>query len=401
MKRIVFAAALLIAGACCMAQYQLPNPGFEQWDGTSSTAEPTHWNSFASSEGSFASLASAPHHYHRNGGRPGSQGSSYLTIYTKSIVGVKANGNMTTGRIHAGSMSASSSDNYNYTQRSNSAHCQPFTGTPDSMVVWVSFYAGSSSSHAQVTAYLHGDNDFKSPNQENDPSLYCAKATAAFTRTTSSANSMQWQQIKVPFVYDGNASPAYMLINLTTNSSPGNGDANDSLSIDDIEFIYSSWLKEISVDGEPISWFSKGTMDYTVGVSDTSQLTTCEVTATPEAGDATLRIDRSRLDDTTALVAITVTAEDGVTMHTYCVTLTTSNAVGIDAVKGVPLQIYPNPATERVTVEAEGEVSLHDLTGRLLTTRTVHGSDTFDLSAFPAGVYLLRHGQTIYRVIKK
>ncbi len=401
MKKIVIAFTLLLAVATAAnAQYQLPNPGFEQWDG-GNTSEPVYWNSFASSDGTFAAAASTPHHYRRGGGRPGSTGNYYLTIYTLSIFGIKANGNMTTGRIHAGAMTAASSENYNYTERGNSDHSQPFSGTPDSMYLWVSFYAQSEGSQAQVSAILHGNNDFKSPNQENDPSLYCAKATAAFTRTTSSANSMQWQQIKVPFVYDGNASPAYMLINLTTNSSPGSGDANDSLSIDDIEFIYSSWLKGISVDGEPISWFSKGTMDYTVGVSDTAQLTTCEVTATPEAGDATLRIDRSRLDDTTALVAITVTAEDGVTMHTYCVTLTTSNTVGIDAVKGVPLQIYPNPATERVTVEAEGEVSLHDLTGRLLTTRTVHGSDTFDLTAFPAGVYLLRHGQTIHRVIKK
>lgn len=400
MRKHLLTIIALAAATVANAQFQLPNPGFEQWDGNS-TSEPTYWNSFATADGSFAGAASTPHHYRRSGGRPGASGSHYLTIYTKSILGIKANGNMTTGRIHAGAMTAASSENYNYTQRGNSDHCQPFSGTPDSMYVWVSFYAQSEGSQAQVSAFLHGNNDFQSPNHENNADLYCGKATIQFPRTTTSASSMQWQQLRIPFVYDGNASPAYMLINLTTNATPGSGDANDSLSIDDIEFIYSSWLNGISVGGEPISWFSKGTMDYTVGVSDTSQLTTSEVTATPEASDATLRIDRSRLDDTTALVAITVTAEDGVTMHTYCVTLTSSNSVGIDAVKGNPVQIYPNPATDRITVEAEGEVSLHDLTGRLLTTRTVHGSDTFDLTPFPSGVYLLRYGQTIYRVIKK
>lgn len=400
MRKHLLTIIALAAVTVANAQFQLPNPGFEQWDG-GSTSEPTYWNSFASSDGTFAAAASTPHHYRRSGGRPGASGNHYLTIYTKSILGIKANGNMTTGRIHAGAMTAASSENYNYTQRGNSDHCQPFSGTPDSMYVWVSFYAQSEGSQAQVSAFLHGNNDFQSPNHENNANLYCGKAVIQFPRTTTSASSMQWQQLKIPFVYDGNASPAYMLINLTTNATPGSGDANDSLSIDDIEFIYSSWLNGISVGGEPISWFSKGTMDYTVGVSDTSQLTTSEVTATPEASDATLRIDRSRLDDTTALVAITVTAEDGVTMHTYCVTLTSSNSVGIDAVKGNPMQIYPNPATDRITVEAEGEVKLHDLTGRLLTTRTVHGSDTFDLTPFPSGVYLLRYGQTIYRVIKK
>ena len=190
MKKTLILALSMIA-MVANAQYQLPNPGFEQWDGDN-TSEPTHWNTFSSSDGTWASLASSNHHYRRNGGRPGSVGSHFLTIYTKSIVGVKANGNMTTGRIHAGSTSASSSENYNYTQRGNSNHCQPFTGTPDSMYVWVSYYAESGSSEAQISAILHGDNDFRAPNHENDASLYCGKAVAQFTRTTSSSSSDQW-----------------------------------------------------------------------------------------------------------------------------------------------------------------------------------------------------------------
>ena len=60
MKRTLFFASLIVAALACQAQYQLPNPGCEQWDGTSATAEPSHWNSFASSDGSYASMASAP-----------------------------------------------------------------------------------------------------------------------------------------------------------------------------------------------------------------------------------------------------------------------------------------------------------------------------------------------------
>ena len=48
--------------------------------------------------------------------------------------------------------SAASSDNYNYTQRSNADHSLAFTGTPDSMYVWVSYYAASGSSQGQVSA---------------------------------------------------------------------------------------------------------------------------------------------------------------------------------------------------------------------------------------------------------
>lgn len=398
MKRIVSAAALLIAGVCCMAQYQLPNPGFEQWDGTSSTAEPTHWNSFASSEGSFASLASAPHHYHRNGGRPGTQGSSYLTIYTKSIVGVKANGNMTTGRIHAGSMSASSSDNYNYTQRSNSAHCQPFTGTPDSMVVWVSFYAGSASSQAQIGAYLHGDNDFRSPNDEATQSKYCGRAVARFARTTSSATSMHWQRVKVPFVYDGSSSANYMLVNITTNSTPGGGDANDSLSIDDIEFIYSAWLSGITVAGVPVEGFDKGTMEYQLSVDDLD----ADVSAVAEVSDAEVSIARETVDDTTVVVTIDVVAEDNTTMRQYRVTLTTGTpSVGIAPVMPARLQVYPNPATDAVTVCGDGLLKIIDQSGREVFSRTIHGTVRLSLEMLPAGVYTIRCGSRTSRLVRR
>ena len=216
----------LLATVSLSAQnnYQLPNNGFESWDGSANDAEPTHWNSFATCDGSWSSLASSTHHYHRHGSRLGGTGSHYLTIYTQSILGIKANGNLTTGRIHAGSLSASSSDNYNYTERSNADHSYPFTATPDSMYVWVSFYAGSGNSVAQVEAVLHGNSDFKAPNDVSNTSLYKGRAVAEFTRTTTSDSQMQWQLMKVPFVYNGTSTANYMLVNMTTNKNPGEGD---------------------------------------------------------------------------------------------------------------------------------------------------------------------------------
>ncbi len=399
MKRIVL-ITLAMASFMAYAQYQLPNPGFEQWDG-GITSEPTHWNSFATSDGDYATLASSPHHYRRIGGRPGTQGSHYVTIYTKSIMGIKANGNMTTGRIHAGSMSAASSENYNYTQRSNTDHCQPFTGTPDSMYVWVSYYASSANSQAQVTAILHGDNDFRAPNQENDASLYCGKAEARFTRTTTSAHSYQWQLMKVPFVYSGNTDARYMLVNMTTNATPGGGDGNDSLSIDDIMFVYSSWLIGISVNGVPIAGFDKGVMDYVLHVDDLEHI---EIEAQPEVDDADIFITQETVDDSTVLYRIRVTAEDGFTHHYYTVTLSTSQSVGIPhsdlQLPTSALNIYPNPTLDAVTVEAEGPVTLLSLDGRTLWQRDVHGTARFDLKPLPAGTYLVRCGTAVQRIIK-
>lgn len=405
MKKIIIPLLLLAATTVASAQYQLPNAGFEQWDG-GNTSEPSHWNTFSTSDGSFSTLASSNHHYRRSGGRPGSAGSYFLTIYTQSIFSIKANGNMTTGRIHAGSMTAASSENYNYTERSNADHCQPFTGTPDSMYVWVSFYAAEGGSQAQVSAILHGDNDFRAPNQENDPSLYCAKAVVSFGRTTTSATNYQWQQMKVPFAYTGTASPAYMLLNLTTNATPGGGDGYDSLSVDDIEFIYSAWLNGISVGGQPIEGFDKGHFDYTLHVDDPSLLADGSVTATTEVADATVSIARMEVDTLpeTALFVITVTAEDGVTIRTYTVRLIHGEAdpTGIDApASTTPLSFYPNPTAGIITMQADGPVTLTDLQGRELLHRSVHGTAQIDLGPMPAGTYLLRCGNTTRTVVKE
>ena len=390
MKKLLSITLMMAAAAVAVAQYQLSNPGFEQWDG-GNTTEPAHWSSFASSDGSFSALASTPQHYRRNGGRPGSAGSYYLTIYTRSIIGIKANGNMTTGRVHAGAMSASSSNNYNYTQRTNSDHCHPFSGTPDSMYVWVSFYASESYSKAQLSAIIHGDNDFRSPNDENNADLYCGKAVASFYRTSTSANTMEWQQAKVPFEYSGNSTANYILFNITTNAIPGSGSADDSLSVDDIEFIYSAWLTGISVAGNPIANFNKGVLAYSLHVDDLD----AEVTATTEVDDATVSIERQTLNDSTVLVNITVTAEDSTTVRHYSVTLTNcQSSVGITDVATMPtLSVYPNPASDIITVEADGEVEICDLQGRLLLRRNVHGLTQFDLSSLPYSAYILRCGK--------
>lgn len=475
------------------AVYQLPNGGFEQWDNSSLNAEPEHWNSFATSDGSYASMASTPQHYHRFGGRPGTAGSSYLTIYTRSVLGIKANGNMTTGRLHAGAMSATSSENYNYTQTSNSNHCQPFSGTPDSMYFWVSFYAASSSSQAQVSAIIHGIMDFRSPNYENNPAMYCGKASSRFTRTTSSASSMTWQKMEVPFVYDGHSTVNYILVNLTTNYIGGSGSANDSLSIDDIVFIYSAWLNNITVNGIPVADFDKGTFDYTVALNDTAALSSVSVAAVTEADDATTEISITRLTDSTAMAVIDVTAEDSVTTRQYRVTFTapmpeptpgpnpTTDTVhytvivissdstmgtvspagesivdsadsftvtataaegyrftgwsldpgytdiitdnpftftvtsdvtvtahfevdnmGIDnPVASSTVSIFPNPTTGTVSVEAHGNIELCDLTGRVLQSITVTKPQTIDLSHLPAGIYLLRCGGEVHKIVKQ
>jgi hypothetical protein len=390
-KYLFLLPALFIASyATAQTPYQLPNAGFEQWDG-GYDSEPTHWNTFESSDGSYASMASSNHHYRRSGHRPGGNGSYYLTIYTTSIFGIKANGNMTTGRVHAGSMSAASENNYNYTQRSNSNHCQPFTATPDSMYVWVSFYAASINSVSQVEAIIHGDNDFKAPNDANDASKYKGRAVAQTARTTASDDQMNWQQLKVPFVYSGNSSANYILINLTTNNIPGAGDKHDSLSVDDIEFIYSAWLTDITINGTTIDGFSKGCLNYAIHVDDINAFGTDDIGYTTEVGDATVELSQTGIDDTTVLIRLEVTAEDCTTQKTYRITAT-SGTPGepleiLNPEKNIKNSIFPNPAHGHIKVDFNGVLEVIDMQGRTVLRHQCTNGESIDISHLPKGLY--------------
>ena len=56
------------------------------------------------------------------------------------------------------------------------------------------------------------------------------------------------------------------------------------------------------------------------------------------------------------------------------------------------IKVYPNPATDIVTIEAEGleSVTLTDINGKTLSSRTAKGSSiSFDVSALKAGVYFI------------
>ena len=319
--RIALVVVLLLVPVLGRAQYQLLNPGFESWEGTSVNSRPSQWSSFPQADGSWAWAASTAQHYHRNGGRPGTSGSSYLTIYSRSVLGIVANGNMTTGQIHAGSTSASSSSNYNYTHR-GSAYCHTFSGTPDSMYVWVSYYAANASSQGSVRAYLHGDSDFRDPNDCTTANLYCGKAVSQFSRTTTSASTPTWVQQRVPFVYDGTSSVNYVLMSMTTNTTAGGGSANDSLSVDDIEFIYSAWLDSLYVNDVAIADFQRDSFNYAYSLPDVAALQSATVSYVAQASDAITAVDVLEPNGQTRQFVLYVLAEDSVTSRTYTVTLT-------------------------------------------------------------------------------
>ena len=250
-KTIAFlAAAVLLSGtALAQSKPQITNGDFETWtfDGENL---PNYFNSFQTADGTWSGTAysSSDRQVKRSTDkRPGSTGSYSCSIWSRSVWGVVAQGNLTTGRVHAASTSATGENNYNYSDRdgSNTKNgfknpcAMPFTGRPDSLVVWVKFVPnGTDSKHpyAKVTATIHDDFDYIDGYAQSSPQSHVV-ATAV---NMEIAKTNGWKRISIPFNYTNNgAEPAYILLSAATNAYPGGGNKGDYLYIDDITLVYN------------------------------------------------------------------------------------------------------------------------------------------------------------------
>ena len=113
---------------------QIGNSDFENWDNLGSNQEePTNWSSFKTATGSFSAFASKQ--VERSTAiRSGATGNYCARIWSKSTLGIMANGVLTTGRMNMGSSSLSSPDNFNYTLLGDAAFSESITKAPASIV---------------------------------------------------------------------------------------------------------------------------------------------------------------------------------------------------------------------------------------------------------------------------
>lgn len=223
---------------------QIGNGDFEDWRGvTSSNHAPNNWNSFETSEGSLASLSSGQQIQMVEDHRPGSNGFYCADIWSRSVLGVVAQGNLTTGCINAGATSASAKGNYNYSKTSDPKKSETLSKVPSAMKLWVKFVPAATNvqhPNAHVQAIVHGNGDYityssDSYDDDNNRNLVIAKAEYDFPSTKG-----EWKELTIPFVATGNISDGqtYILVNISTNADPGQGQSGDHMYIDDIELIY-------------------------------------------------------------------------------------------------------------------------------------------------------------------
>lgn len=244
---------------------QLNNSDFESWEGSGDTYEPVNWNSFGTGTGSLIGTAvsmSGVRMEESTEARPGSKGAKSVKIWTGSAFGIKANGNLTTGRINAGAMSAADPQNYNFTDINDEAFSERLGTRPDSITVWAKYTSANAGSKARVSAIIHDSYSYRDPSGSDPESPNHVVATAELNFTN---NGGEWQRLSIPFNYAGNSlSPDFMLVSFTSNMTPGGGDTNDALIVDDIQLIYKPSLKAGNISKSSFKAGESISVDYEI-----------------------------------------------------------------------------------------------------------------------------------------
>ena len=235
MKKIYISFFTILFSLAAFGQ-QIDNGSMENWDNLGSNdEEPSNWNSFMTASGGLSLFASKQVEQSSDI-RSGASGMYSARVFSKSTIGIIANGNLTLGRINMGSSTPSSTSNYNYTDTGNSDFSQELNSSPDSIAFWVKYNNSSSTDLARIKAIILDDYDYVDPMTSESEQHVVADAALNFESTEGS-----WVRKSIAFDYVGPATtPEYILVTFTTNMIPGGGSDGDEIFIDDVELIYST-----------------------------------------------------------------------------------------------------------------------------------------------------------------
>ena len=246
---------------------QLPNAGFENFhdaSDTSDTKEPNGWHSFKTCTGSQSGTAKKANNTfiestEKHSGTNCVKVQSALLLFNT----IPANGTMTTGRLHAGSMKADNTANnstMDFDDTGIDGNKDPFypifTTKPDAMTVWVKF-KGNVKDHPNATVKaILANGKVQDPEPEIDDYKKNVIARAEDKRIES--KNFAWQELNIPFKYENKNTPKGMLVTISTNAKAGKASSDknnlDVIYVDDIAMIYNSSLKSAQYKNTNLSF---------------------------------------------------------------------------------------------------------------------------------------------------
>ncbi len=380
--------------------FQIPNSDFETWSTDESITEPRYWHGFKSATGSLASQATSTL-LKSNDVRTGASGSSAV-IASKSIYGIVANGTMTNGRLMAQSMSAASTWNHSEMDQTSTAtdnwgdkFYTALNAKPDAIKTWLKFTQGTTNAqypYATLSAILFDGDKYQDPEPKKGDSSSLIGGTKytqddvdyAAARVAAKAQNKQiatgdWRELSIPFSYTDASKAKAILVTISTNATPGKGNANDQVWVDDMELVYDASISNIALNGVTLEGFSfdAATKSYNVSYTGEALNLTAENFDVTAAGQSAMVVKNvENLGYGNYRVAIGVTGPDFKNYDLYTINVTRNPLTGKAYVMGT---VNGNTWAANVGYEmTAGENNVY--TARITTTGSADGYDYFSFT---------------------
>ena len=210
-----------------LAQQQLENRGFEDWEDAGTVIdEPSNWSSIKTSDGGQIMNDAAPVVWAQSD--DAHSGNYSVKVFNTMVFSIVANGSVTNGQVHA---DFNPELGYVFTNASDPQWHTPFTDRPDSLVFWYKAFP-QGADFGKIRVILHVDEGSMPENgtQEN----FVAEAIHFFPNQ----DVPEWTRVSVPFTYFKDINPEYILC--IVNSGNGTQAVEGSEAyFDDIELIYN------------------------------------------------------------------------------------------------------------------------------------------------------------------
>lgn len=370
---------------CTFGQgFQFLNGGFENYEvGENAEVkypfhiEPYNWHGFESADGNLAGfVSSTPHTFISEEHAPSSTGKYSVMLTSLQIGRIVANGTLTTGRLHAGAMSADDSKNNAYLDKSKedvdnygAPFYQYMDGTPDSLAVWVKFIQGTPQEahpYATISTVITDGTYYQEPCDKEYTNIFgVARNNKIVT------NNGEWQRLVIPFDYDSykqnGVKGKAIFATISTNADPGCGSV-DSLYVDDIQLIYNNEVKSISFNGNTQEITDQSNVAVTFAGSD-EQVSFDDITVTTTPNSFAFPVSESE--------------EDGNVVYTYAV-------LSNDLSNIIPVRVAISNAT-----------GIHGVTSSENKTQTIYNINGQRVQTMqPGQVYIVKDANGTHKVIK-
>ena len=305
--------------------FQLPNSDLEAWG--ASNGEPDRWHGFKTAKGSLAAMAA-------DGGklmssddvRPGSTGTHSAMITTGRVWGVLANGTMTNGQLNAGGVFATDTKNHaemdkdaTTTDALGNKFYMPVYAKPDAFKAWIKYVQGKTNAafKANVSVKTFDGTYYQEPTDKEYTNL-------SGSIVGGQIEACDWTEFTFPFDYDtyaaNGAATEAIFVTFSTNATPGQGNDDDAVYIDDMELVYLGNMTDLRYQGQTIEGWNPAVTTYNMEIADEPNLD--DFTASIEGVSAVVTKSMEQNEDGSYRIAISVVAADLQTATCYLINVT-------------------------------------------------------------------------------